>query len=114
MRIAVILTSGDAVLRQCLTNSGHTRAICNAFAMWDVIDWPGTFPTGEDDDINQSIDLGQVLRVLRTYPTCTSTITSRCVHESQLTNGMNWRDYRHNHVQVWGEGADMTAIQGLS
>jgi hypothetical protein len=100
----------DDAVPHCPINSGHTRAICNAFAMWDVIDRP----TGDDDLIETAIDLGHVIHVLRTYPTCTSTITSRCVHENDLTNGMNWRDYRHNHVQVWGESGDMTTIQGLN
>lgn len=56
--------------------------------LWDLVDRP----SGLDRE------LGELVRVLRSYPrVCVPPFDNRCVNELGF-DGMNWRDYRANHV----------------
>jgi hypothetical protein len=106
----------------CPVLHGHKRGMCNAYAMWDIIDRPA-LPGGDDDTIDQAIDLGHVIQVMRSYPRPCPTNGNRCVHElynnGVLDNhGMNWRDYLHNHSLVFpgtlGALNNITSINSLA
>jgi hypothetical protein len=74
------------------TVPGHRRVICNARAMWDLVDRP----TADDDSINNR-DLGSVVHVYRSYASnCAPGFDNGCVGEPGV-NDMNWKDYRRNH-----------------
>jgi len=80
---------------------GHQRAICNARALWDVVDRPNSLGR----------DLGEIVRVLRAYPrVCLpAPFDNRCVNEWGY-DGMNWKDYKANHVTQFT--ADSVTLEG--
>lgn len=83
-------------------STGHRRAICNARGLWDLVDRP----SGLDRD------LGELVRVLRSYPrVCFAPFDNRCVNEFGF-DGMNWRDYRANHlVQFPGDSPGLNTAE---
>jgi hypothetical protein len=68
----------------------HRRALCNARALWDIVD--NRLP---DDDPIFNRTLGDIVRVFIDYPNnCTA---NRCVDESDV-NGVNWKDFRFHYL----------------
>lgn len=88
---------------------GHRRVMCNARAMWDIVDRP----TGDDDTLT-SRDLGSVIEVMRSYArTCVVPFTNGCVGEEGYDE-MNWMDYRRNHINRYGDQVYLDIIGGLN
>jgi hypothetical protein len=89
--------------------SGHRRVICNARAMWDVVDRP----TGDDDTL-MTRDLGSVVEVMRTYArNCAEPFANGCVGEVGVDD-MNWMDYRRNHINVYVDTVYLDIIGSLN
>jgi hypothetical protein len=83
---------------------GHQRAMCNTRGLWDLVDRP--------DGLDR--DLGELVRVLRSYPrVCIVPFDNRCVNEFGY-DGMNWRDYRTNHIGQFPSDTAATNAAGAS
>lgn len=88
----------------------ENRVACNTRALWDVVDTP--------NDALDNRDLSDVVSVLRSYPWCLCGFDNRCANEGYSwtppcadADASNWKDFKFNWIQLFGQAAEMDAIE---